>query len=405
LKSLIDAGFTGAGHTIVIVDAFQSPTLPDDLDAFDANYLLPPRNAFFTQVAPDGLTPFDPNDLDMELWSGEINLDVEAAHVIAPGASIVLVLAKSNHGEDLLHALQYAVDQDLGDVISMSWGSNETCADAEGIAAFHDVFVQATRKQITLVTGSGDTGSALGSCDGASWTKAVSMPATDPLVTAIGGTTLSAASYCLPDLGCDPAQNPPPGTYFGEVVWSVAAAGIGSGGGFSSVFDEPPYQRSTVHDGNVRAVADAAWLADGFVFFIDGFVAVASGTSIGAPQWAAVVAIANQKAGRRLGFLNSALYQIGGEPHTSGASFHDVTSGNNAVVETDAAGNAVFIEGYNAAVGWDPTTGFGTPIGAPMIEYLIKKVSPGDGESAIATTTSHADQTPKRPARMKPFGR
>ena len=128
VDSLINAGFDGTGHTIVIVDAFQNPNLVSQVATYNTFYGLPPTN--LTQIAPDGLTPFVPGDLNMTGWAEEISLDVEWAHNIAPGANIVLVLAKTNQDADILSALKYAVDNNLGDVISMSFGEDESCVDS-----------------------------------------------------------------------------------------------------------------------------------------------------------------------------------------------------------------------------------------------------------------------------------
>ena len=90
------------------------------------------------------------------------------------------------------------------------------------LAAQHKLFVKATLKHITLIASSGDDGAAQGTCDGTSWVRAASSPASDPLVTAVGGTELHAADYCLTELGCDPTANPAPGTYQGEIAWNEA---------------------------------------------------------------------------------------------------------------------------------------------------------------------------------------
>ena len=128
----------GTGRTIVIVDAFQSPTLGPDLALFDAVFGLP--DPTLNIIAPDGLTPFDPNSDNMVGWSAEISLDVEWAHAIAPGATIDLVLAKSNDDADILSATKYAVDHNLGDVISQSFGEGEACmAPAAGRGAARSV--------------------------------------------------------------------------------------------------------------------------------------------------------------------------------------------------------------------------------------------------------------------------
>jgi subtilase family serine protease len=238
IDTLISKGFDGRGGTIVIVDAFQSPNIVGQLNYTDTFYGLPGLNGLgnpydhtlgtFTQVAPDGLTPFDSTDGNMVGWAEEISLDVIWSHAIAPGANIVLVLAKSNDDADILSATKYAVDHRLGDVISQSFGENESCVDPDLLAKEHKLFAEATLKNITLFASSADEGAALNTCDGNSWVKAASSPASDPLVTAVGGTELHAADYCLTALGCNPAANPAPGTYQSEIAWNEFSLGIGA---------------------------------------------------------------------------------------------------------------------------------------------------------------------------------
>src|SRR5215470_16350953 len=168
IDTLINAGFDGRGTTIVIIDAFQSPNIMLELNTYNAFYGLPslnglggppnPRLGTFTQVAPDGLTPFKPGDANMVGWAEEISLDVLWAHAIAPGANIVLVLAKSNHDADILSATRYAVDHHLGDIISQSFGENESCMDPRLLEQQHQVFADATMKHITLFASTGDFG-------------------------------------------------------------------------------------------------------------------------------------------------------------------------------------------------------------------------------------------------------
>src|SRR5262249_50068913 len=152
------AGINGSGRTIVIVDAYQNPFMTTDLAIFDDLYGLPAPA--FSQVAPDGLTAFDFNDATQVGWSGEIALDVQWAHAMAPGAAIKLVLAKSDDDADINSAVRYAVDHDLGDVISMSFGEGEACMTDANLAFQHETFVRATKKGITLVAASGDQGAA-----------------------------------------------------------------------------------------------------------------------------------------------------------------------------------------------------------------------------------------------------
>ncbi len=429
IDTLIDAGYDGTGHTIVIIDAFQSPNIVEQLNTFIAFYGLASMNGLgnppnaslgtFTQVAPDGLTGFVAGDPNMTSWAEEISLDVLWAHSIAPGANIVLVLAKSNQDTDLQSALSYAVANNLGDVISQSFGENESCMDPTLLSQQHDTFATATEQGTTLLASAGDQGAALMTCDGNSWVQAVSTPAVDPLVTAVGGTELHAAGYCLVALGCDPSTNPAPGTYQGEIAWNEGppfgdfqadfGSTLSTGGGFSVLFDEPPYQKGTagLHGGKQRAMPDVAYnsaVLHGVLTYLDipglapGFYRF-GGTSAGSPQWAAITAIADQLSGGRLGFLNKAIYDIGKH---NGAPFNDITSGTNSAVEFDASNNPVTVIGFDAGTGWDATTGTGTPIASSLVDSLIQNVSPGDGQSAISTTKPKPHPKPIVPGSKDP---
>lgn len=402
IDTLIANGLTGKGKTIVIVDAFQSPNIVDELNVFDETFDLPGLNGLgaapdhslgtFKQVAPDGLTPFDSTDGNMIGWAEEISLDVEWAHAIAPGANITLVLAKSNEDTDILSATQYAVDHHLGDVISQSFGENESCVDSSLLAAQHKLFVKATLKHITLLASSGDEGAAQGTCDGTSFVRAASSPASDPLVTAVGGTELHAADYCLPDLECDPTANPAPGTYRGEIAWNEGDLGFGAtGGGFSVLYRTPFYQLGSVSLRKGRGVPDVSYdaaVAHGVLTYldipgVDPGIYLFGGTSAGSPQWAGIVAIAGQKARRSLGFINGTLYLFSAFQKTYSAQFHDVTSGDNSILEEDADGNPVPITGFNAGTKWDATTGLGSPKADQLVNFLTLFTSDSDAHQAM----------------------
>jgi len=340
-------------------------------------------------------------------WASEISLDVLWAHAIAPGANITLVLAKSNSDSDILSATKYAVDHNLGEVISQSFGENESCIDPALLAQQHQLFADATLKNITLLASTGDDGAAQGTCDGSSFVRAASNPASDPLVTAVGGTELHAARYCLTVTNppCDPANNPAPGTYQGEIAWNEFNSSS-TGGGFSVIYDEPSYQKAAIAGGKQRGVPDVSYSAailHGALTYLDipgipaGFY-LFGGTSVGSPQWAAIMAIAGQKSGYSLGFINKALYHIGQVPSQYSAALFDVTSGNNSVIEN------VIIQGFSAGTGWDPTTGLGSPKADQLISYLIQYVAPGDAIAAIAESTPHSNGKPSTPGLVKPLG-
>jgi subtilase family serine protease len=403
IDTLTNAGFDGKGKTIVIIDAFQAPNLLPDLNYFNNFYGLPSLNGLgspadsnlgtFTQIAPDGLGPVDTN------WDAEITLDVLWSHAIAPRANIMLVLAKSSADADILSATKYAVDNNLGDVISQSFGEDESCMDPDLLAEQHQVFANATAKNVTIFASAGDDGAGQANCNGSALVKAVSTPADDPLVTSVGGTELHAAGYCFTVRGCDPNQNPTPGTYQGEIVWNEEATGFGAtGGGFSLLFDEPSYEEGTIHGGKRLGGPDVSYNAavlHGVLVRFNGTWYLFGGTSAGSPQWAAITAIADQYAGSNLGFINEALFHIGQARKHYAASFFDITSGNNSVPSAE-------IDGYIAGQGWDPDTGLGSPRAGGLVDMLIQFVSPGDGISAIAGSMPHPQGTPSTPGHLKP---
>jgi subtilase family serine protease len=377
VKPLLASGINGAGRTIVIIDAFGSPTIASDLQTFDAAMGLP--DPTFTQITPAGAPPaFDPNDGNQFGWGVETSLDVEWAHAIAPGANIVLAIAKSNDDSDILKVTKYVIDNNIGDVISQSYGEAEACMDPSLLAQQHQLFAEAAQKGITVFASSGDSGAAQFNCDGTAAIKAASTPASDPNVTGVGGTTLFADTST--------------GAYDHETAWTepfgcnppaVAAEDVNcSGGGFSSVYSRPSFQASTFKSAHAagRGVPDVAYNAgvaggvlvhiqfvnDAFglpanVFFIVG------GTSAGSPQWAGLAADGDQLAGRRLGTINQALYAISNAKTQYGAALHDITTGNNDVAEIGG--------GYDTGAGWDPVTGLGTPDAAKLLPLLVSHTS------------------------------
>lgn len=350
IQRVLDAGINGTGTTIVIIDAFQSPTIRHDLRTFDTLFNLHPTT--LNIIAPDGLTPFNPNDPNQVGWAAEISLDVEYSHAIAPNATIDLVLAKSNMDADILSATKYAVHNNLGNVISQSFGEGETCMAPALRQLQHQVFQEAVNKGITLFASSGDQGAAQPTCNGASFFLSASTPASDPLVTAVGGTYLNA--------------NPQSGTYHGEAAWNDQFGA--SGGGFSTLFARPSYQNG-FDIKTMRGVPDIAYDADvnGGVLGVwsssgqgPNLVFIFGGTSAGSPQMAGELALVNQQFGRQ-GNINPTLYD-GFARHGYLTFFHDITVGTNTFTGTGSNGKTVTIIGYNTRQGWDPVTGLGSLI-------------------------------------------
>ncbi|HXB04792.1 MAG TPA: S53 family peptidase [Candidatus Angelobacter sp.] len=359
IQSVLDAGFTGAGSTIVIIDAFQSPTLQTDLAAFDKlwNLKAPPGLNVIAPWSPTNTpTPFNPLDGSQVSWSAEISVDVEWAHAIAPDATIDLVLAQTAQDPDMLSVTQYAVDHNLGDVISQSFGEAESCADPKLIQQEHAIFGEAVDKGITLLAAAGDQGAAQPTCDGSSFSASASTPASDPNVTAIGGTRLTTS-------GTD-------GTYGSESAWTTRLGA--TGGGFSTIYRRPGFQAPFQDNNKQRGIPDVAINGDalnsGVIVVWGGKAMRFGGTSAGSPQWAGIVALADQMGGHRLGDINKSLYHIG-KSDAYGTAFHDVTAGDNSCMAIACKGVAV--QGFPATPGWDAATGLGTPDVANLIPLLI----------------------------------
>jgi subtilase family serine protease len=361
VDQLLSRGDTGAGETIVIVDSYGSPTMAADLETFDHDYGLPDPPSFQV-LAPLGTVPWNPADAGMLSWGIETTLDVEWAHAMAPEASIDLLTSPVNETEGVqgmpqfLALEQYALDHHLGQVISQSWGATEntlfTPAGRQVFRSFEKLYERAAAMGVTVLASAGDSGSSNVDTNNVTYPfPTVGFPASSPLVTAVGGTSLHADTS---------------GTYQTETVWNESAISEGAGGGgISQVFKEPPYQEASLPradqrelDG-ARGLPDISWNADpstGILIYASlpglppGYYLL-GGTSEGSPQWAGLVSDLNQLIGRPIGFLNPYLYALGASGLGT-ASFHDITVGNNSYLG---------IPGYAATPGWDLASGWGTP--------------------------------------------
>jgi subtilase family serine protease len=358
LAPLHTAGIDGRGKTIVIVDSFGSPTIENDLHVFDQTFGLPDPPSL-TVLQPAGPVPaFDPTNGDMVGWAAEATLDVEWAHVFAPGAAIILVETPVSETEgvqgfpEIVQAENYIIDNDLGDVISQSFGATEeTFPSPDSILGLRSAFKNAREHRVTVLAASGDYGATdveLNLIDLYPM-RVNSWPSSDPLVTSVGGSQLT-----LDDNGNRLAP---------DVVWND---GFGAGGGgVSAVFRRPEFQedvRGVV--GQRRGTPDISLSAscDGFVVFYYSFQPgrvgyhLVCGTSEATPEFAGIVAMADQVAGKRLGQLGRSLYDLGKR-----SGIVDITQGNNSFGPfTNSDGNTYTVVGYTAGPGYDLASGLGT---------------------------------------------
>ncbi|MFL5339102.1 MAG: fibronectin type III domain-containing protein [Gemmataceae bacterium] len=320
----------GRGTTVAIVDAYDDPNVAGDLRQFDAAFALP--DPTFTKVNQTGGTTMPAANGG---WASEIALDVEWAHTIAPKANILLVESNDNSFSNLLTAVKYAAAQPGVAAVSMSWGGGEFTGETGYDSTFQ---TPAGHAGVTFVASSGDSGAP------------DSYPSASPNVLSVGGTTLKLTSS---------------NTISSESGWS------GSGGGISSVEAQPAYQNGVVTQTSTRrANPDVAYDADpntGFPVYDsynNGSAAPWSqfgGTSDAAPQWAALIAIADQgRALAGLGALDGPTQTLPALYSLPSADFHDITSGTSAGSPN-----------YSAGPGYDLVTGRGSPLADKVVADLV----------------------------------
>jgi subtilase family serine protease len=373
LNALYSRGITGKGATIVIVEPYGSPTIASDLRAFDRaeNVPNPPSLRI---IRPAGKVPhYNPGNPDMVGWAGETTLDVEYAHAIAPGAKILLVETPGGGRSGtaalspILTAEKYVIRHHLGDVISQSFGITEQDIGSAAIRSLRGAYTAAYANHVTVLAASGDTGAAgLEASQTSYYTHAVtSWPASDPLVTAVGGTHLDLDSSGNRN-SADTVWNDTYSKNANQLVnGSNGPNPLGTGGGKSAVFARPSYQ-SKVRGitGGHRGLPDISMSAacSGAVNLYQTFGGqppgwyAACGTSESSPLFAGIVALADQVAGHRLGLINPALYRLASQ-HAPGLV--SVRSGNNTV-SFRQGGKRHTVRGYGARAGYNLATGVGT---------------------------------------------
>ncbi|NUP53475.1 MAG: S8/S53 family peptidase [Catenulispora sp.] len=406
----VAAGNDGRGQTVAIIDAYASPTILQDADAYAAAHGQPrfTGGQFSQQVAPGTYkrpvsganNPKKGPVQDPQGWYGEETLDVEAVHAIAPGADIVYVGAPNNY-QDLDAALNEVVDKHLATMVTNSYGFSSEALPNGYIKPFQDSFIQAAATGIGVYFSSGDNGDETAGDPANAAAATPDWPASSPWVTAVGGTSLgvgSAGQYLF-ETGWETGRST-----LSAGSWSPSYPGTylyGSGGGTSRLFAQPAYQAgvvpasiSQIHGGApMRAVPDVAALGDpttGMLVgqtqsFPDGTSRYSEyrigGTSLASPLTAGFMALAQQKAGHVLGFANPLIYAEAG----SGA-YRDVaaSSGLSSVRAEyangiDASGGYVYTLrslGFDANLtihartGYDDVTGIGTPNGAAFLNAL-----------------------------------
>jgi subtilase family serine protease len=405
LKALYGEGYDGSGQTIVIIDWCGSPTIFQDANAFSARFGLPPLTTsnflIINYPHPSSCAGEDP----------EINIDVEWAHAIAPGANIALLVPPTPSFQDVDEAQYYAAISGLGNVISGSYGSEEIYLPPAELTNQNLIAEIAAVFGVSENFASGDYGDFTFDVGAP---RSVSVPAASPFATAIGGVSLA--------LNKDDTIKWQTGWGTNETL--LAAAGFvqfpplnfgfvgGSGGGASGFYSKPAYQHSL--PGQFRQLPDISWLADPFTggiieITVPGvypqILQVFGGTSLSCPMFSALWAIANQEAGVPLGQAAPYLYSM---PKGTITDVVPVGSATNVTAAVSASPGVTVV--YSAAAlaqplehtkvfysaiwdyplqaqtpfvltfgtdsglvvtpGWDNVTGLGTPNGKAFADYF-----------------------------------
>ncbi|MBI2127077.1 MAG: S8/S53 family peptidase [Thaumarchaeota archaeon] len=355
ISSLHNRGINGKGQNVTIVVAYGSQTLANDLKAFDNQFSAARAGGF--SYHPLGQPPTQNKG-----WAEETTLDFVWTGVTAPGATINLVIAPTNRGDDLFGAVNFAISRNLGKIISLSWGLDG--GEKPQYSLFEPILQQAVAQGIAVFVATGDCGAYVPKlkpdqtweCDKSN--RAVSYPASSPYVTAVGGTSLFLDSQ---------------DRYVRETGWN------GSGGGVSTLFSMPSWQkRGGVPESANRILPDIAMLGDwntGVWLYVDGKWLMYGGTSLASPLMAASYALANQLKGTNLGFASPLIYnQVSSSGY--GTVIRDVVTGSN---------------GFQSGTGWDYVTGWGTPdvnLLATSFADRLRRVAVSSLPGGLTTTIS-----------------
>lgn len=353
----VPSELSGAGQTIIIVDAYGDPDIRANLATFDAFFGLPdpPSFTIYSGSATQKAGPHGASS-----WALETALDVEWAHAIAPGAAIVLIEAPSSSGNAINSVERKIISRYPGAVVSQSFGIPEFAVIANNaqIMQAHQNYKSFAQQGTTVLASSGD----FGATNGASFNNAA-FPSSDPYVVSVGGTQGNPYPYGLCPGYSDDCS------YSGESTWNEPDYGIATGGGPSKLFGAPSYQIGLTGQ-QTRATPDVAYNAavNGGVLVVKlPYFYLVGGTSAGSPQWAGIFALANQARANvgkgPVGAANPRLYSIyTGADYVS--DFHDVTTGDNTLAGAPVAG-------FAAGSGYDMATGLGSPNAANLISTLV----------------------------------
>lgn len=347
VPDLWNQGITGAGTTVAVVDSFGDPNAAQVLNSYSQQHGLPPAD--LSVIAPAGPIPVCTPALEKQIgcndWIGETDLDITMIHAIAPEAHIVIAATPVNETEgftglpEMMTAIDYMAKHHVADVISLSFGTPEDDFPTLNSPKQLDyAFRDAKAAGIPVVAATGDCGAtdntntSTTQCGNVFPYRVTSWPASDSLVTAVGGSVLHLDTH---------NQQSSPAT-----LWPASGAGL------SKTYARPAWQNgvASITNSTRRSLPDIA---------MEGV----EGTSQATPLFGAVLALATQLHGGPLGFVNTALYQLG--PKGAKAGIADITKGNNSQYG---------VPGFAAGTGFDIASGWGTVDPKTFVPALVRQI-------------------------------
>jgi subtilase family serine protease/sugar lactone lactonase YvrE len=434
LDRVYNSGITGLGETIAIVSRTTAVELTD-VETFRQAYHLPPNDPTVILNGPPtllgGYGPGSGDDL-------ESSLDVEWAGAVAPEATVDQVISGTTETTDgVTLSSTYIVDNNLADIMSLSFGECELGLGPAGNSLYNAIFAQAAAQGISVFTAAGDSGAA--ACDAsyegqAADGIAVSGLASTPFNTAVGGTEFNEAGN-YPQYWTLDGVNLVPNGYIPENVWNESDVYNNlnaTGGGVSTIYAKPAWQSTAIQgvpNDNARDLPDVSLSGanhDGYVICVavlgpctistigDQSLLVTAagvgGTSASVQVFAGIMALVDQKEGGRQGLANYGLYQLAANetyancnssnetdpsvPPPPGCPFNDITVGNNGVPGNDTLGNnpppgdVTGQLGYNATVGYDPASGLGSVDAFNLVDAWSSLSFAGSTTTLSATTST-----------------
>jgi len=411
IAPLYTSGVNGTGQKIAI--AGQTEINLSDIQTFRSTFNLPANNPQ-TLLVPGSKNP------GIQSASGDLaesDLDLEWSGAVARDATIIFV-----YSTDALTSVQYAIDQKLAPVVSVSYGSCELETPTSEVSAFQQWAQQANAQGMTWFAASGDDGGA--DCgDTQHPGLSVDLPGSLPEVTSVGGTEFVDAGGTYWN-STNNANGASALSYIPETTWNDSVADgtpSASGGGASVLFTKPSWQTAPgVPGDNARHVPDVSLSAsadhDGYLVYTGGSLQIYGGTSVTAPSFAGLTALLNQSLGSNgVGNINPNLYALAPSGWGSGM-FHDITTGNNVVTVTcpkRTPNCGTTPQGYSAGVGYDQATGLGsvdafvlvtgwnggsttqpTPVTSVTLHSNLSSVAANDVVYLTATISSTSGTTP-----------